>query len=97
MIERYLTGRETLSALAVIVDGDLGAQPSDVEMVRWGQSLGKRIVVVATKLDKIARTRRTAQLQKIATTLGVPPEQVIGFSAKEKFGIDELWTELVES
>ena len=97
MIERYLTGRETLSALAVIVDGDLGAQPSDVEMVRWGQSLGKRIVVVATKLDKIARTRRAAQLQKIATTLGVPPEQVIGFSAKEKFGIDELWTELVES
>jgi GTP-binding protein len=97
MIERYLTGRETLRALVVIVDGHLGAQPSDVEMVRWGQSLGKRILVVATKLDKLGRTRRAAQLQKIATKLAVPSEQVIGFSAKEKFGVDELWRALVRS
>ena len=94
MIERYLTGRETLGALVVIVDGDLGPQPSDVEMVRWGESLGKRILVVATKLDKLARTRRAAQLQKVATTLGMPPKDVIGFSAKEKFGVDELWRAL---
>ncbi len=107
MIERYLTGRETLRALVVIVDGHLGAQPSDVEMVGWGQSLGKRIVVVATKLDKLGRTRRTkldklgrtrrsAQLQKIAATLGVPLAEVIGFSAKEKFGVDELWRALAQ-
>ncbi len=95
MIERYLTGRDTLGALVVIVDGALGAQPSDVEMVRWGQSLRKRIVVVATKLDKLARSRRAAQLKKVAATLGVPQGQVIGFSAKEKFGIDELWRALV--
>jgi GTP-binding protein len=97
MIERYLTGRGTLRALVVIVDGHLGAQPSDVEMVRWGQSLGKRILVVATKLDKLGRTRRPAQLQKIAATLDVPPDQVIGFSAKEKFGVDELWRALASS
>jgi len=97
MIERYLTGRETLGSLVVIVDGHLGAQPSDVEMVRWGQSLGKRILVVATKLDKLGRTRRSGQLQKIAATLGVPPDEVLGFSAKEKFGVDELWRALVSS
>jgi GTP-binding protein len=95
MIERYLTGRETLGELVVLVDGHLGAQPSDVEMVRWGESLGRRIVVVATKLDKIGRTRRAPQLEKIASTLAVSPEQVIGFSAKEKFGVDELWRALL--
>ena len=58
MIEDYLTGRDALAALVVLVDGDLGAQPSDLEMVRWGQSLGRRIVVVATKLDKLSRQRR---------------------------------------
>jgi GTP-binding protein len=94
MIERYLTGRETLGALVVIVDGDLGPQPSDVEMVRWGESLGKHIVVVATKLDKLARTRRGAQLDKVAGALALPREQVIGFSGKEKFGVDELWRAL---
>jgi len=95
MIERYLVGRQTLEALVVLVDGELGAQPSDVEMVRWGESLGRHIVVVATKLDKLGRTRRAPQLQKIAATLDVPADQVIGFSAKEKFGVDELWKELV--
>lgn len=95
MIERYLTGRETLGALVVLVDGELGAQPSDVQMVRWGESLGKRIAVVATKLDKLSRTRRAPQLQKIAATLAVSPEHVIGFSAKEKFGMDELWRAVI--
>ena len=95
MIERYLTGRETLDALVVLVDGELGAQPSDVEMVRWGRSLGRRIAAVATKMDKVGRTRRAPQLQKIAATLEVPPDRVIGFSAKEKFGVDELWRALL--
>jgi GTP-binding protein len=95
MIEGYLAGRETLRTLVVLVDGELGGQPSDVEMVRWGESLGRRIVVVATKLDKLGRTRRAAQLQKIGATLAVPLEQVIGFSAREKFGIDELWRALL--
>jgi GTP-binding protein len=95
MIETYLTGRETLRVLVIIVDGDLGPQPSDVEMVRWAGSLNKKIVVVATKLDHIARTRRGSQLEKIAGTLEVPRERVIGFSAKEKFGVDELWRALI--
>jgi GTP-binding protein len=95
MIEKYLTKRDTLGALVVLVDGDLGAQPADVEMVDWGRSLGRKLVVVATKLDHLRRTRRPAQLERIAKTLGVP--DVIGFSAKEKFGLDETWRALVSA
>jgi GTP-binding protein len=95
MIETYLTGRDTLRALVILVDGELGAQPSDVEMVRWAVSLNKKIVIVATKLDRIARTRRAAQLEKISARLEVPRERVIGFSAREKFGVDEIWRALL--
>lgn len=95
MIEGYLKDRESLGTLVVLVDGELGAQPSDAEMVRWGESLGRRVLVVATKLDKLGRTRRAAQLERIAATLGVPERDVIGFSAKEKFGVEELWNALV--
>jgi GTP-binding protein len=93
MIEEYLTRRETLEALVVLVDGDLGAQPSDVEMVRWAEALDRRVLVAATKLDKLARNRRNQQLDRIAGDLAVP--RVIGFSAREHFGVDELWRELV--
>jgi GTP-binding protein len=93
MIETYLRRRETLHTLVVLVDGELGAQPSDVEMVTWGKSLNKKVIAVATKLDRLGRTRRAQQTDAIAHDLGMPA--VIAFSAKERFGIDELWRSLV--
>lgn len=89
MIEEYLTKRDAIRALVVLVDGELGAQPSDVEMVRWAESLGHRVAVAATKLDKLSRNARRQQLDRIAGQLAVPA--VIGFSAKEYFGVDDLW------
>lgn len=93
MIERYLTRRESLAALVILVDGDLGPQPRDVEMVRWAESLGPKVLCAATKLDKLARSGRKGRCDKIAGILAIP--KVIGFSSKERFGVDELWHELL--
>jgi GTP-binding protein len=93
MIERYLTKRQSLAALVILVDGDLGPQPRDVEMVRWAESLGPKVLCAATKLDKLARSGRDQRCDKIAGLLAVP--KVIGFSSKERFGVDELWHEML--
>jgi GTP-binding protein len=95
MIERFLTGREALRALVVLVDGDLGPQGSDAQMIDWARSLPAQLIVVATKLDKIARTRRGQRLGNIAAKLQLARETVLGFSAKELLGIDELWRAVV--
>jgi GTP-binding protein len=92
MIESYLVERESLRNVVVLVDGELGPQESDRDMVVWTRSLGREPVVVATKLDRIARTRRAARMREIASALGVGI--AVPFSAKEKFGIDELWKEI---
>ncbi len=92
MIEEYLTRRDSLRALVVLIDGDLGAQPNDIEMVRWAETLGRKVIVAATKLDKIARNRRAQHIDRIAGELAVPT--VIGFSAREHFGVEEIWHEL---
>lgn len=97
MVETYLTRREPLRVLVVLVDGELGAQPSDVEMVRWAASLEKSVVVVATKLDRLARMRRGPQVEKIGAQLALPRDRIIAFSAKEKFGVDELWRALLSA
>ena len=93
MIEEYLTRRDALRALVVLIDGELGAQPSDIEMVRWAETLGRKVVVAATKLDKLSRNRRGQQIDRIAGSLAVP--KVIAFSAREYFGVEELWSELL--
>jgi GTP-binding protein len=95
MIESYLQGRDTLRRIVVLVDGELGAQPSDSEMVAWARSLGRDPVVVATKLDRLGRTRRPARIKEVAAAVGV--EDAIAFSAKEKFGVDELWKAIAAS
>lgn len=92
MIEEYLTGRETLAHFVVLVDGDLGPQESDVEMIAWAKTLPPKLLVVATKLDKLPKTRRQGQLDRIRSKLGV---EVMPFSAKEHFGVDEVWKALV--
>jgi GTP-binding protein len=95
MIEEYLKKRDPLRALVVLVDGQLGAQPSDVEMVRWAESLGRRVVCVATKLDKLSRNRRGQQVDRIAGQLAV--SEVVAFSAHEHFGEEELWRALLSA
>ena len=70
---------------------DANTLPCSHEMVRWGASLDKTLAVVATKLDRVARTRRDGQVRTIAAQLDLPRERVIGFSAREMLGVDELW------
>ena len=95
MIDTYLTQRNELRALVVLVDGELGPQPSDTEMIEWGRSLGRKIIVVATKLDRLPKTRRKSQLDRIAAKLGVPG--TLGFSSKDQLGVEELWRELLSA
>lgn len=97
MIETYLVQRQTLRALLVLVDGEIGPQPSDVELINWAGLLGRPIVAVATKLDRLSKTRRAPQLDKIAKTLGMPKKLVIGFSSVEPFGVDEVWRSITDS
>ena len=91
MIETYLVQRSTLRGFVVLVDGELGPQPSDKEMIDWLRSLGRTPIVVATKIDKLPKTRRAAALQKHAKVLELAEGVLQGFSAKERLGVEELW------
>ena len=93
--ESECSERGELRALVILVDGELGPQKSDVEMIGWGRTLGRKIIVVATKLDRLPKTRRGAQLDKIAAKLGVPG--TVGFSSKEHLGVEDLWRELISA
>ena len=96
MIGDYLTAREQLAIVVTIVDGEIGPTPDDVTMVDFLQETSARILVVATKLDRIGKAKRKPQLQNIRTKLGLPEGGVMGFSAVERFGLDELWNTLLD-
>ena len=95
MIEEYLRERDALAAVVLIVDARHEPPESDREALAFLAAHGRRVLVAATKVDKLARNRRLAAVKAVARGLGVPEAEVVPFSAVEGTGTDALWARLV--
>jgi GTP-binding protein len=97
LIEAYLLGRPTLRAVVCIVDVRRGLEPDDRDLLELLRSPAKvsraplATIVVATKLDKLPRSKQKPELARVKQAAGVP---VLGFSAVDGTGKDELWRRL---
>lgn len=91
MIEDYLRERDVLRAVVLIVDARHPPSESDEDAAAFLQAAGRRVVVAATKMDKLVRSRRAAALQGIERALGLPRGEAVPFSAVEGTGTDALW------
>jgi len=91
----YLQKRDALAAVVLLVDGEIGPQPKDFEMIEVLSGTSRPLIVLATKLDRVPRTRRGAACDKIGSALGIPSGGVLGFSSTEDLGRDELWNTLL--
>ncbi|HEY6725368.1 MAG TPA: ribosome biogenesis GTP-binding protein YihA/YsxC [Polyangiaceae bacterium] len=94
LIESYLLGRPTLSGVALLVDVRRGLEDEEyqlLELLHGPAKVSRRpldVVVVATKLDKLPASQRKLALGKLAKDSKL---RIIGFSAKDQIGRDELW------
>jgi GTP-binding protein len=95
MISEYLEGRHTLRVVVCIIDAEVGPTSDDVTMLDLLQAMPPRILVVATKLDRLAKARRIPRLRSLTERLEVPKEALVGFSAVERLGVHDVWTRLL--
>ncbi len=91
MIGTYLEQRAPLVAAVTIIDAEVGPTEDDVLTQAYLEQLPPRKIVVATKLDRLPKAKRKPALAAVAKKLGVAPDAVVGFSAKEGWGVDEVW------
>jgi GTP-binding protein len=94
MIEDYLRERDVLRAVVLIVDARHPPAESDQEALAFLRGGGRRVIVAATKTDKLARTRVGAALRAVEAALGVARGEVVPFSAVEGTGADALWARI---
>lgn len=97
MIDSYLKERKPLQVVVSIVDGEIGPTADDLQMVDWLVDASPRVMVVATKIDRVPKAKRKPALRSISEKLQVPLEAVLPFSATEKIGLDEIWTALLDA
>lgn len=93
-IEGYLQGRGPLRLVVVLVDIRHPLAASDRQMVEWLAHFGRPCLVVATKRDKLSRSRvhQAAQLLSKETD-----REVVAVSARAREGLDDLWRVLTEA
>jgi GTP-binding protein len=95
MISSYLEQREPLRAVVAIVDGEIGAQDSDVQMIEYLAEVAPKVLVAATKIDRVPKSKWFGRRQKIAQALQVPLEAVVPVSSTDHIGLDAVWDRLV--
>jgi GTP-binding protein len=102
LIEGYLSKRVSLRAVVLLVDVRRGPEEEERELIEFIENSEKatqgrparpplRIVVVATKIDKLAGSARKPAILRIGQALGC---RAYGFSATTGEGKDELWRAL---
>ncbi|WP_025692855.1 ribosome biogenesis GTP-binding protein YihA/YsxC [Paenibacillus zanthoxyli] len=97
MVEKYLAERETLKLVLLVVDLRHPPTADDRMMHEWLKHYDIPMCVVATKADKIPKTRLPRHIKIVKETLGIlPGESFIPFSSELGLGSDELWA-LIES
>ena len=95
MMEEYLTRREELRAIILLIDIRHEPGKNDIMMYDWLKHFGFDIIIAATKSDKLNRSQIPKQLAVIRKTLNLQPQDVlIPFSGEKKTGVEELWAEI---
>jgi GTP-binding protein len=92
MMRQYFTNRLNLGLVVILVDIRHKADPKDMMMLEMLRQTGQSFLIVATKADKIAKTKRDKAIRNIASGLQLPASYILPFSATKKIGLSNLLT-----
>ncbi|MDA3970244.1 MAG: ribosome biogenesis GTP-binding protein YihA/YsxC [Desulfobulbaceae bacterium] len=90
LIASYLSTREPLHCIVVIVDIRHAAKPQDLELVSWLQQDNLPFLVVYTKIDKLKRGEQARQAALLDAAFGLKKTERLLFSAKTGEGKEKL-------
>lgn len=98
MIEEYLINRENLKSVVLLVDIRHKPTSDDKMMYDFIKHYRGRVIVVATKRDKISNNALFKNIKIIEETLGTDERDVIiPYSSENHSGREELWEEIMRS
>lgn len=94
LIEPYLKNNAMLKCVCVLVDVRHNPTEQDKQMINYLFYCQIPFIIVATKCDKLSKTKVKPALNKIAGELKVGVKNIYGISSQTSFGKDELLNKL---
>lgn len=93
MIENFLTGRAGLRGIVLIIDIRRGMTEDDAELLAFARHIGKEVLLVTTKIDKLPRGKQKPAVQALARTLDTQP---LPYSSQTNAGREPLWNAVLK-
>ncbi|ONI47866.1 YihA family ribosome biogenesis GTP-binding protein [Candidatus Epulonipiscioides saccharophilum] len=91
-IEEYLSSRNTLKQVILLVDIRHAPSENDKLMYDWISFYHKNVIIVATKMDKLKKSQIPKHISIIKDKLNLRSiDSIIPFSATNKTGKEEIW------
>ena len=94
MINLYLSQRQSLLGLILLIDIRRDPEKEEVDMMAWLEAREIPYLVILTKSDKLSKTKQEKRLLSICTQLNREKNSVILFSTKTKKGRDTVLGEI---
>lgn len=92
VLSRYLSERQSLAGLVLVMDSRHPLTPLDRQMLDWFSPSGRPVHVLLTKSDKLSRSESTILLGKVRQELQATWGAAISvqlFSSLKKLGVEE--------
>lgn len=94
LIEPYLINNPKLKCVVVLVDVRHDPTAQDAQMINYLHYYQIPFVIVATKCDKLSKSKVKPALTKMANILKVGVQNVYGVSSETQYGKQELLNKL---
>jgi GTP-binding protein len=96
MIETYLSTRQTLKGVVIILDIRRQPRQEEQDLIGWLAHYSIASILILTKTDKLSKTKVTKQQNAIIRALAVEKEDAILFSAKTRRGRNAVWDAILD-
>ncbi|MBB5183615.1 ribosome biogenesis GTP-binding protein YihA/YsxC [Catenisphaera adipataccumulans] len=90
MMDTYFQQRQEIACVVQLVDARHDPTQDDIDMMEYLQALHLPILVAATKVDKVPKTKRVRAIKNISQILHIPVKSVYPVSSTEKTGFEEV-------
>lgn len=95
MMDEYFNDRENIACVISLVDARHDPTTDDVDMAAFFRHHNIPVIVAATKIDKVSKTKRLKNLKSISQKLQIPLRQIYPVSSVERSGLDEIYQALL--
>ena len=97
MMDEYFNERENIACVVALVDARHAPSQDDLDMIDYFKQTGRRVLIAATKVDKVPKTKRPKALKIISQSLQIPVKSIFPVSSTEKTGFDAIYEAIQEA